>query len=60
MIAVDYVDYRLDHARRTNKVETINFEHHENVGEYVKEITQGGADFVIDATGMSDPGRISV
>lgn len=53
VIAVDYIDYRLEHAKRTNKVETINFEQHENVGEYIKEITKGGADIVIDATGMS-------
>lgn len=52
VIAVDYIDYRLDHAKRHNKVETINFEHHQNTGEYLKEITQGGADVVIDCVGM--------
>ncbi|WP_339159524.1 zinc-dependent alcohol dehydrogenase [Paenibacillus sp. FSL W8-0186] len=52
VIAVDYVDYRLQHAKRTNNVETINFEHEQNVGSYLKEITQGGADVVIDAVGM--------
>ncbi|WP_053363125.1 alcohol dehydrogenase catalytic domain-containing protein [Bacillus sp. FJAT-27251] len=46
------VDYRLEHAKRTNKVETINFEQHENTGEYIKELNQGGADIVIDAVGM--------
>ena len=25
-------DYRLQHAKRTNKVEIVNFEDHENVG----------------------------
>ncbi|MED3794122.1 MULTISPECIES: zinc-dependent alcohol dehydrogenase [Niallia] len=52
VIAVDYVDYRLQHAKRTNNVEIINFEHIENVGAYLKEITKGGADVVIDAVGM--------
>jgi len=52
VIAVDYIDYRLQHAKRTNKVEIINFEQHQNTGEYIKEITQGGADIVIDAVGM--------
>jgi S-(hydroxymethyl)glutathione dehydrogenase/alcohol dehydrogenase len=52
VIAVDYVDYRLQHAKKNNNVETVNFEHHENVGSYLKEITKGGADVVIDAVGM--------
>lgn len=52
VIAVDYIDYRLEHAKRTNKVETVNFEQHDNTGEYLREITQGGADIVIDAVGM--------
>lgn len=52
VIAVDYIDYRLQHAKRTNKVEIVNFEQHQNTGEYLKEITQGGADIVIDAVGM--------
>ena len=52
VIAVDYINYRLEHAKRTNKVEIINFEQHENTGEYLREITQGGADIVIDCVGM--------
>jgi S-(hydroxymethyl)glutathione dehydrogenase / alcohol dehydrogenase len=52
VIAVDYIDYRLQHAKRTNKVEIVNFEQHENTGQYLKEITKGGADIVIDAVGM--------
>lgn len=52
VIAIDYVNYRLQHAKRTNKVEIVNFEDHENVGNYLKEITKGGADVVIDAVGM--------
>jgi S-(hydroxymethyl)glutathione dehydrogenase/alcohol dehydrogenase len=52
VIAVDYIDYRLEHAKRTNKVETINFEQEQNIGTHLKEITKGGADVVIDAVGM--------
>lgn len=52
VIAVDYVEYRLAHAKRTNGVEIINFEEKEKVGEYIKEITKGGADIVIDCVGM--------
>ncbi|QGU96018.1 alcohol dehydrogenase catalytic domain-containing protein [Clostridium bovifaecis] len=52
VIAVDYIDYRLEHAKKTNKVETVNFEQHENTGEYLREITHGGAEVVIDCVGM--------
>ncbi|MEN2767440.1 zinc-dependent alcohol dehydrogenase [Ornithinibacillus xuwenensis] len=52
VIAVDYVGYRLEHAKRTNQVEIINFEDHENVGSYLHEMTKGGADVVIDCVGM--------
>ncbi|MCX8132242.1 MAG: glutathione-dependent formaldehyde dehydrogenase [Clostridia bacterium] len=52
VIAVDYVDYRLEHAKRTNGVEIVNFEQEKNIGEHLKEITQGGADIVIDCVGM--------
>ncbi|HET7628113.1 MAG TPA: zinc-dependent alcohol dehydrogenase [Bacillales bacterium] len=52
VIAVDYVDYRLEHAKRTNRVETVNFEQETNIGNHLKEITKGGADVVIDAVGM--------
>jgi S-(hydroxymethyl)glutathione dehydrogenase/alcohol dehydrogenase len=53
VIAVDYVDYRLEHAKRTNKVETVNFEQEPNIGNHLKEITKGGAEVVIDCVGMS-------
>ena len=33
-------------------VETINFEEHNDTGEYIKEITHGGADVVIDCVGL--------
>lgn len=52
VIAVDYIDYRLQHAKRTNNVEIVNFEKEENIGSLLKEITQGGADIVIDCVGM--------
>lgn len=52
VIAVDYVDYRLQHAKRTNQVEIVNFEQEANIGQHLKEITHGGADVVIDAVGM--------
>lgn len=52
VIAVDYVDYRLERARKTNNVEIVNFEQEKNIGNHLKEITRGGADVVIDAVGM--------
>jgi S-(hydroxymethyl)glutathione dehydrogenase / alcohol dehydrogenase len=53
VIAVDVLDYRLQHAKRTNSVEIMNAEQYENVGNDLKEMTKGGADIVIDCTGMS-------
>jgi S-(hydroxymethyl)glutathione dehydrogenase / alcohol dehydrogenase len=52
VIAVDYVDYRLERARTANQVEAFNFEQEKNIGNHIKEITKGGADVVIDAVGM--------
>ncbi|MTT31189.1 alcohol dehydrogenase catalytic domain-containing protein [Terrilactibacillus sp. BCM23-1] len=52
VIAVDYVDYRLNHARKTNNVEVFDFTKYDDMGEHLKEITQGGADVVIDCVGM--------
>jgi S-(hydroxymethyl)glutathione dehydrogenase/alcohol dehydrogenase len=52
IIAVDYIDYRLEHARKNYGVEVINFDQHDNTGEYIKDITKGGADVVIDCVGM--------
>lgn len=51
VLAVDYVGYRLNHAKKYG-VETFNFEDYDNVGEHIKEITHGGADVVIDCVGM--------
>ncbi|HEU4963946.1 MAG TPA: zinc-dependent alcohol dehydrogenase [Bacilli bacterium] len=52
VIAVDYIDYRLAHAKRTNNVETYEFTQGEHPGPALKELTQGGADVVIDCVGM--------
>lgn len=52
VIAVDYIDYRLEHAKKTNNVEIVNFESEKHIGEHLKEMTQGGADVVIDCVGM--------
>lgn len=52
VIAVDYIGYRLEHAKRTNQVEIINFEDEKNIGNHIKEMTSGGADVVIDCVGM--------
>lgn len=52
VIAVDYIDYRLKHAEKTNHVEIVNLEKHGNSGEYLRDLTHGGADVVIDCVGM--------
>ena len=35
-----------------NKVETVNLTNYDDTGAYIKELTQGGADVVIDCVGM--------
>ncbi len=52
VIAVDQVDHRLDHAKRTNNAETYNFKTFEKIGSLLHEETKGGADVVIDCVGM--------
>lgn len=52
VIAIDYLDYRINHAKRTNQVETYEFTKFPDMGEHLKEITHGGADVVIDCVGM--------
>ena len=52
VIAVDHLDYRLKQAEKINKVETVNLMDYDDTGSYIKEITQGGADVVIDCVGM--------
>ncbi|MFA9557237.1 alcohol dehydrogenase catalytic domain-containing protein [Evansella sp. AB-rgal1] len=53
VIAIDYVDSRLEHARKTNKVEAYNLNQSSELAAIVKEMTRGGADVVIDCVGMS-------
>ncbi|SEA84919.1 S-(hydroxymethyl)glutathione dehydrogenase / alcohol dehydrogenase [Thalassobacillus cyri] len=52
VIAVDHLPYRLNHSKLTNKTDTFDFTAHEDMGEVLKEVTQGGADVVIDCVGM--------
>jgi S-(hydroxymethyl)glutathione dehydrogenase / alcohol dehydrogenase len=52
VIAVDYLPYRLEHAKRENNVEIFNFTENKDMGEVLKEVTKGGADVVIDCVGM--------
>lgn len=52
VIAVDCVGYRLEHARKYNGVETINIDKYDDTGEYINEITSGGADVVLDCVGV--------
>ncbi|HJV45851.1 MAG TPA: zinc-dependent alcohol dehydrogenase [Bacillota bacterium] len=52
VIAVDYIGYRLEHAKKVNHVETVDFTTEENIGNHLKEMTKGGADVVIDCVGM--------
>lgn len=52
VIAVDCVGYRLEHARKYNGVETINIDNYDDTGEYINEITSGGADVVLDCVGV--------
>ncbi|MDG2703145.1 zinc-binding dehydrogenase, partial [Vibrio parahaemolyticus] len=52
VIAVDYIDYRLHHAKRMSGVEVFDFTEDPDMGETLKELTKGGADVVIDCVGM--------
>ncbi|WP_078578291.1 zinc-dependent alcohol dehydrogenase [Salipaludibacillus agaradhaerens] len=52
VIAVDYIQYRLNHAKKTNHVEIFDFTKHDELGTHLKEMTKGGADAVIDCVGM--------
>lgn len=52
VIAVDYVQNRLEHAKNMNNVEVFDFTKDEDMGETLKELTKGGADVVIDCVGM--------
>jgi len=57
VIAVDRVGYRLEHAKGYG-AEIVNFEEYDETGAYIKEITSGGADCVIDCVGLD--GKMSL
>ena len=57
VISVDSVPYRLEHARQYG-VETVNFEDYSDTGEVLKDLTNGGADVVIDCVGLD--GKMTV
>ncbi|KZO01129.1 zinc-dependent alcohol dehydrogenase [Pseudobacillus badius] len=52
VIAVDYLPYRLELAKKMNNVEAYNFSEYPEMGKHLKEVTNGGADVVIDCVGM--------
>jgi S-(hydroxymethyl)glutathione dehydrogenase / alcohol dehydrogenase len=52
VITVDHLPYRLDHAVRKNKAEAYSFSDYPEMGAFLKELTEGGADVVIDCVGM--------
>ncbi len=51
IIAVDYIKYRLEHAKKY-RVEVVDLSEQEDTGEYIHEITNGGADVVLDCVGV--------
>jgi len=57
VIAVDRVGYRLEHAKKYG-AEVLNFEEYDETGAYIKEITSGGADAIIDCVGVD--GKMSL
>lgn len=59
VIAVDDIEYRLEFARRYNKVETVNFHEAGDVVTVLQKMTDGrGADVCIDAVGCEAKGSI--
>ncbi|WP_117160783.1 zinc-dependent alcohol dehydrogenase [Paraliobacillus sp. X-1268] len=52
VIAVDYIDNRLQYSKNVNKTEIFDFTKHDDMGEVLKDVTNGGADVVIDCVGM--------
>ena len=58
VIAVDHVPYRLKKAIQMNQVEAYNFEDFDHMGKHIREVTNGGADVVIDCVGMD--GKMSL
>jgi threonine dehydrogenase-like Zn-dependent dehydrogenase len=59
VIAIDSVDYRLEHARKYNQVETVNFAHLPDVVSHLREMTDGrGPDVCIEAVGLEAHGSL--
>lgn len=57
VIAVDYLDYRLDFAKKYSGVETVNFREVGDVVSHLQKMTDGrGADVCIDAVGCEAKG----
>ncbi|WP_277630678.1 alcohol dehydrogenase catalytic domain-containing protein [Atopococcus tabaci] len=52
VIAVDNVPHRLEHSAKKIGVETLNFDEVDFAGLALKDMTNGGADVVIDCVGM--------
>ncbi|WP_173916665.1 alcohol dehydrogenase catalytic domain-containing protein [Halobacillus sp. Marseille-Q1614] len=52
VIACDQVEHRLKHGKKTNNVETFNFNNNSEIGSVLFDETNGGADVVIDCVGM--------
>ncbi len=60
VIAVDYLDYRLEFARQYNQVETVNFRRAGDVVAHLLRMTDGrGADVCIDAVGCEAKGSLA-
>ncbi|WP_226666567.1 alcohol dehydrogenase catalytic domain-containing protein [Metabacillus litoralis] len=53
VIAVDRIPYRIDHSVKWNNTEGFNIDTQELLSEMIRELTNGGADVVIDCVGMS-------
>lgn len=58
VIAIDRIPYRIEHSKKWNNTECFNIEENRDLAELLREITQGGADVVIDCVGMS--GKMSM
>lgn len=52
VIAIDHLPYRLQHAKKINHVECYNFDDYDDMGLTIRELTNGGAEVVIDCVGM--------
>lgn len=60
VIAVDYLDYRLEFARDFSGVETVNFREVGDVVSHLQKMTDGrGADVCIDAVGCEAKGSLA-